>query len=839
MESLMNDHESSGEGILVLVVDDEPTARFLTRQSLELAHFVVEEASDGQAALEIFRQSKPAIVVSDVLMPVMDGFTLCQEIRKLPEGEFTPILMVTGLEDLDSIQRAYDVGATDFIAKPFNWLVLSQRVKHMARVRRLTDDLQKGERKIRALVNAIPDAIFRIDREGLILEAKESREVRFAKPLPSLVGKKIFETMPLATARNLLEASERVLGHLGTESSEYQLIVDGSLHDFEARLVASGEDEILIIVRDITERARSEKELRESRERYELATLGANDGLWDWNMKAHEVYYSSRWKSMLGFDDEEIGESPEEWFGRIHPDGIEQVKILVNAHAEGITPHFEAEHQILHKDGTYRWVLTRGLAVRDESGKPYRMAGSQTDITDRRRAQDQLLHDAFYDPLTGLPNRSLLINRLEHALRRTKRSKTYLFAVLFMDLDRFKNVNDSLGHICGDRLLVEVGRRLISCVRAEDTVARIGGDEFVILLDNIPSAESATAAAERIEKTLSLPVTLDGHDVFSPASIGIAIGSSNYDRAEDMLRDADIAVYRAKALGRARHVLFDPQMYQRAVAVLELENDLRRALDRNEFFLHFQPIVELGTGSVVSLETLVRWQHPERGLIPPGDFIPLAEETGLIIQVGAWVLKAVCAQLRAWQQDRVTTVRVAVNVSGRQLKLPDFPSFVNSLLVEYGLSPDLLEFEITETVLMDNLEHANTVLDELTHLGIRLSLDDFGTGYSSLGYLQQFPVHRLKIDRSFILKIGQTSENTQIVQAILNMASGLGLDVVAEGVETAQAAARLRSMGCAFGQGFYFARPGTAEEIVPLLPAERPATRNREISGMLPPVYVR
>lgn len=835
----MSDHESSGEGILVLVVDDEPTARFLTRQYLELAHFVVEEASDGQAGLEVFKRSKPAIVVSDVMMPVMDGFALCQEIRRLPEGEFTPILMVTGLDDLDSIQRAYDVGATDFIAKPFNWLVLSQRVKHMARVRRLTDDLQKGERKIRALLNAIPDAMFRIDEDGLILEAKESRNFEFSLPLKNLVGKKIFEAMPLATARNLMAASERVLNQLTTETFEYQLMVNGSLHDFEARLVASGEKEILIIVRDITERAKAEKELRESRERYALAALGANDGLWDWNMRTNEVYYSSRWCSMLGYGDDEIGDSPEEWFGRIHPDDVEQVKILVHAHCEGVTPHFEAEHQIQHKDGTYRWVHTRGIAVRDESGTPYRMAGSQTDITDRRRAQDQLLHDAFYDPLTGLPNRSLLVNRLEHALRRTKRSKSYIFAILFMDLDRFKNINDSLGHICGDRLLMEVGRRLVSCVREEDTVARIGGDEFVILLDNIPSVKAASAAAERIERTLSMPVNLDGHDVFSPASIGIAVGSSAYERAEDVLRDADIAVYRAKALGRARHVLFDPAMYQRAVAVLEMENDLRRAIERDEFFLHYQPIVDLESGSVVSLETLVRWQHPERGFISPSDFIPLAEETGLIIQVGEWVLRAVCAQLKAWQKDNRTGIRVAVNISGRQLKLPDFPAFVRSLLQYHGLSPDLLEFEITETVLMDNLDHANTILDELTGLGIHLSLDDFGTGYSSLSYLQQFPVHRLKIDRSFIVKIGQNSENTQIVQAILNMAKGLGLDVVAEGVETAQAAARLRAMGCAFAQGFYFARPGTANDIAALLPNHEPVGRNREVVGMLPPAYVR
>jgi len=724
-----------------------------------------------------------------------------------------PVLMVTGLDDMESIHRAYEAGATDFITKPFNWLVLTQRIRHMVRESGLVDDLRRSEAKNRALLSAVPDAMFRIDSDGTILESKESKDFDLADPRNQVTGKKLYEILPLNVAQNTMKAMENALDKDTTENLEYQLTLDGTARHFEARIVASGQNEALIIVRDITERRRGENALRESEERYALAVQGASDGLWDWDMRTNAIYYSLRWKSMLGWEDGEIGSSPDEWFGRIHPEDMEQFRILLNAHLEGASPHFEVEHRIVHRDHTYLWVLTRGIAVRDEAGKPYRMAGSQTDVTDRRRAEDQLLRDALYDPLTGLANRSLLMDRLEQSLGRAKRSKNETFAILFLDLDRFKNVNDTLGHIAGDKVLTGVGRKLQSCVRPGDTVARIGGDEFVILLENVTDLPTATVITERIEHNLSQPMNLDGQDIVMPASIGIVVASDDYEKPEDVLRDADIAVYRAKAAGRGCHVIFDPSMYQKAVALLELEGDLRRAIERQELFLQYQPIVSLETGSLVSLEALIRWQHPERGIVSPDEFIPLAEESGLIGPIGEWVLRKACEQISEWQTSCGSSPIVAVNISGRQLKQSDFASVVNQILDEFGLSPDCIELEITESVLMDNLEHTNAVLSELRRMGLHLSLDDFGTGYSSLNYLQRFPMQKLKLDRSFVLRLGLDSSSPEIVAAILQLAKGLGLDVVAEGVETSEAASLLREMGCKLAQGFYFARPSDAESL--------------------------
>jgi diguanylate cyclase (GGDEF)-like protein/PAS domain S-box-containing protein len=809
MESLVEGRKKP----LVLIVDDETTARFITREVLCDAGFDVEEAEDGVAALQMLEDLKPNIVIADVIMPVMDGFTLCEEIRRRPGGTLLPILMVTGLDDAVSIHRAYEVGATDFITKPFNWLVLSQRIRHMVRESGLVQDLRRSESRNRALLSAIPDMMFRIAGDGTILESKESKDIDLADFQHEVTGKNLYETLPLSVAQNVMGAIENSLKNGTTENLEYQLIINGTARYFEARVVACEQNETLCIVRDITERKTSENALKESEERYALAIEGASDGLWDWDIRTNEIHYSIRWKSMLGREDSEIGSSPDEWFRRIHPDDIEQFRILLNAHIEGASPHFEAEHRIMHKDGTYLWVLTRGIAVRDETGKPYRMAGSQTDVTDHRRAQDQLFRDAFYDSLTGLANRTLLMDRLEQSLGRVKRSREETFAILFLDLDRFKNINDTLGHLAGDKALISVAEKLESCVRPGDTVARIGGDEFVILLEHVTDLPQAIIITERIEHNLSLPMDLNGQEIYMAASIGIVISSGDYEKSEDVLRDADIAVYRAKAMGRGCHVTFDLTMYQKTVALLELESDLRKAVERQELFLHYQPIVSLESGSIVSVEALVRWQHPQRGLVSPGEFIPLAEETGLIIPIGEWVLRKVCEQASEWQRLYGSSPIVAVNISGHQLKQADFASVVKEILNHYGLSPDSIELEITETVLMHNLEHTNKVLSELREIGLHLSLDDFGTGYSSLSYLQRFPVQKLKVDRSFVLRLGLDSGSSEIVSAILQLAKKLGLDVVAEGVETSQAASRLRAMGYKLAQGFYFARPSEAENL--------------------------
>jgi diguanylate cyclase (GGDEF)-like protein/PAS domain S-box-containing protein len=561
--------------------------------------------------------------------------------------------------------------------------------------------------------------------------------------------------------------------------------------------------------------------LRESEERYALAARGANDGLWDWNLKTNEIYFSPRWKSMLGYDEEEIGSSPEEWFKRVHPEDLQRVKETIAAHLEGQTTHCENEHRMLHQNGTYHWMLSRGLAVRDAQGKATRVAGSQTDITQGKVA----------DALTGLPNRLLFMDRLERAIKNAGRTKDYLFAVFFLDLDRFKVINDSLGHVVGDQLLIATARRLESCLRSSDsvarlgegyTVARLGGDEFTILLDHIKHITDATRVADRLQKELSLPFNLNGQEVFTTVSIGIAVSVTGYVRPEDLLRDADTAMYRAKALGKARYELFDPAMREVALASLQLETDLRKAMDRQEFQNFYQPIVSLGTGRIVGFEALVRWQHPERGMVLPADFVPAAEESGMIVSIGQWVLREACRQMKAWQAKFPNTAPwiISVNLSTKQFKQPDLVQQIEDILRETGLESDSLKLEITESLIMDSVDSATAMLAQLKALGIQLSMDDFGTGYSSLSYLHQFPMDTLKVDRSFVSRM-TNGQSTDIAHTIVILAHQLGLDVVAEGVETAEQLAQLRSLGCEYAQGYYFSKPvdgKKAEELIELEP---------------------
>jgi diguanylate cyclase (GGDEF)-like protein/PAS domain S-box-containing protein len=595
---------------------------------------------------------------------------------------------------------------------------------------------------------------------------------------------------------------------------------------------------------EIIERQQAEAALKESEERYALAVQGAKDGLWDWKLKTNEIYFSSRWKSLLGREESEFNNSLNEWFKHIHLEDTERVKVELATHLEGLTPHFECEYRMLHKDGTYRWMLSRGLAVRDADGKAFRMAGSQTDITQRKLAEQQLLHDAFHDALTGLPNRALFMDRLGHTVERVKRHEDSVFAVLFIDLDRFKVVNDSLGHMSGDRLLTTVAKRLEHCLRSGDTLARLGGDEFTILIKDIKDISDVTDVAKRIQASLTLPFSLSGHEVFITASIGIVLSTTGYDgyeQLEDILRDADTAMYRAKAQGKACHQVFDKAMHLKAVTLLQLENDLRRAvmsLDSQgyertasslssspngavstraplemtqDFQLHYQPIVSLASGGIKGFEALVRWQHPVRGLVSPIEFIPIAEETGLIVPLGYWVLRSACCQMRVWQERFSTTssLTISVNLSSKQFLQPDLIEQIDQILHETGLPACSLRLEVTESAIMENSETATTMLFQLRSMGIQIYIDDFGTGYSSLSYLQRFPVNALKIDQSFISRMGIDGEDSEIVRTIVMLAHKLGIDVVAEGVETAEQLAQLRGI-CgtqAQAQGYFFSKP--------------------------------
>lgn len=572
-------------------------------------------------------------------------------------------------------------------------------------------------------------------------------------------------------------------------------------------------------LRYAVERNRAEVALTRSENRYALAARGTNDGIWDWDLVTDTVYYSPRWKAMLGFEEAEISQRPDEWLNRVHPEDLQKVKAELDLHFGGHAPHFQSEHRVRHASGDYRWVVCRGLAVRDSSGRNVRVAGSLRDITLRKEVEQQLQHDALHDVLTGLANRTLLRDRLGLAIARARRQGGQCFAVLFLDLDRFKNVNDSLGHLVGDQLLIQIAHRLEAIVRPGDTVARLGGDEFAILADFLQDPNPAKGLARRIEAVLEKPFEIEGHEIFASASIGISVDTGQYTSPEVMLRDADTAMYRAKLQGSGRFEVFDPTMHDTAVRILQLENDLQRGMEREEFHVRYQPIVSLADGRLTGFEALLRWRHPRRGVVYPDEFVAVAEETGLIVPLGEWVLTEACTQMAEWRRGLPTApgLVVSVNLSTRQFRQSDLVARVCGALESARLEPDGLCLEITESMLMQDTESAIAKLTELRGLGVQIHIDDFGTGYSSLSYLHSLPTDVLKIDRSFVSGLGTRPHSAEIVSTIVALARKLGMQVAAEGLETQDQVTAFRDLSCELGQGYFFSRAldaGAAGELV-------------------------
>ena len=718
----MNDARSGGLAPLVLVVDDDEGARLLTEVALTNAEFRVVQAENGEDALDMFRSKRPDIVLLDVNMPVMDGFRACEELRRLPGGESVPVLMLTGHDDVNSINRAYEVGATDFLTKSSNWEMVAHRVRYMLRAARAFSELERN-------------------RESL--------------------------------------SSAQRMAHIGG---------------------------------------------------------------WEWQAGSNRFLLSAEVRDMLGLTADDFEGSHERFMSYVDSEDRERVRRAVIEALRGARP-YDVHHRLKLPDGTVRHVHAKAEVSFDSAGRALGMRGTIQDVTERRLAEEKIHSLAYYDSLTGLPNRVMFRDQLERAIALCAREGKQL-AVMFLDLDKFKRINDTLGHSVGDQLLTAVAKRIIRCVRssemvsrdgteppaAEDAhdaadpiplnVARLGGDEFTLYLAGVGEPQNAARVARRILDELARPFAFGQHEIFVSASIGIAACPDDGNDVEALLGNADVAMYHAKEQGRNNYQFYSRPMNAEAFQKLSLESDLRKALEREEFVLYYQPVVNIASGAVVGAEALIRWRHPDMGMVSPLEFIPLAEETGLIMPIGEWVLGQACRQAAAWQRIGTRPMNVSVNLSGVDFRHRAMPQKVARALGASGLDPCCLKLELTESVLMREIDTTLVILQQLNDLGVQLSIDDFGTGYSSFSYLRRFPLHTLKIDRSFVRDIPGHQDVAAITKAIIAMGHSLKLNVVAEGVETHPQLEYLREFVCDEYQGYLFSAAVPAAQFEELLRPE-------------------
>lgn len=692
-----------------------------------------------------------------------------------------------------------------------------ERAANEIQRKRNEEALLKSEQKYKDLTNSLPHTIFETDKNGKITYFNTYGIDTFCQDNNLdynnfniydfvLEKDKLKENISKIFAGEYLGFSEYTA--IKNDKEEIPVLINYNPIMSDNNLINSFRGVII----DISQLRHVERALQESEEKYSVTLKGTGDGFWNWDIKKDKFYFSPRWKDMLGYNETEISDNIEEWFKLIHPQHIDSVKEKISAFFKESANQFEVEYQILDKNKKYLWMFSKGNALKDNTSQIYRVVGYQRDIDQHKQNEKllkELLHNASHDSLTGLPNRSLFLEKLEKSINNIKRKTDNNFAVLFVDIDKFKIINESLGHSTGNLLLTQAAIKLQLCLRPEDTIARLGSDEFIILLEDIRDKNDAIKVANRIQKDLSYPFILNNHEIFASASIGIAMSNKLYEQPEELIRDADIAMRKAKMFGRARYELFDAGMKSQAAQQLQLEADLRYAIERQEFMLYYQPIISLKTGDITGFEALIRWLHPKKGIVGSDIFIPIAEETGMIIPIGNWVLKEACNQIKIWQKKyhREKPLTMSVNISGRQFSHPKLIENITNIVNDSEIDPVNLKLEITESTIMDNAETATIMLEEIRKLNIQLQIDDFGTGYSSLSYLHRFPVNTLKVDRSFVSRIGSNNENVEIVKTIVSLAKNLNMVSIAEGIETKDQLDKLRTLDCEYAQGYFFSRP--------------------------------
>jgi len=802
-------------------------------QTVQASNSVVEKTTQALLTIHQVRSTLILTMITALVLSIIIAIKLTRFIIKPVNALVTATRMISSGK-LGTIISYEDKTEFGELAEHFNAMSKTVRdgyenMSNEVEERRQTEEaLVKSEKFLNTIFDSIRDPLCIFDKEHKIVRANDAYAELKQKSSDQLYGLKCYEALygidskcknciVDTTFRSKDPCAKDKLITLDDGTKIWLDIYTYPIYDEQGNVTG-----VIEYIRDVSERKRTEVALRESQERYALAARGTNDGMWDWNLRSDSFYYSPRWKYMLGLSEHYFSESPDEWLNRIHRDDREEVEKDIDTHISGNSAHFENEHRLLHKNGTYLWMHVRGLAVRDNTGKAYRIVGSMTDITERKEAEQQLIFDALHDALTGLPNRLLFMDRLRHAIDREKRNTNYLFAVLFMDIDRFKVLNDSMGHAIGDEMLVSVSQRLEECLRTGDTVARFGGDEFAILLEDLRNEREALSIAERINEKFALPFCLRGQELYTSASIGIVFSSTEYGKPEHLIRNADIAMYQAKTNKSSLYEVFNNEMYSEAVARLELETDLRIAVKQHEFKLLYQPIVSVTTGNITGLEALIRWNHPIYGSVSPDRFIPVAEDTGLIVTIGEWVLEEACRQLRLLQNQLPLNnpLSISVNISSKQL-LTSLCKRIQRILHETGLAPSSLILEMTETMIMENAEMVFPLLFELKKMGVKLNIDDFGTGYLSLSYLYNLPVDMLKIDHSFVKRIGSHGENMEIIEAITSLARSLNMGIIAEGVEHENQLIQLEKLNIKYMQGYFFSKPLDSEQIASLLHRDR------------------